>query len=127
MVSGCSSTPEQTLFNRIGGQAVVNKIANEFTRNIARDTRILPYFKGSSVSRFKSQFAVHLCSVTDGPCQYKGDTMQRVHDGMNITEGDFNHTVKLLWDALAASGLTVGQQNEVIARLAPMRKDIIYR
>ena len=53
--------------------------------------------------------------------------MQRVHDGMMIKEGDFNHVVALLYTAMDDAGVAVGLQNEVIARLAPMRKDIIYR
>jgi hemoglobin len=126
-VSACSVTPQDTLFARLGGKEVIDDIAANFTRNIGKDTRVRPYFAKSSVTRFRTQFALHLCVIAEGPCDYTGDDMKRVHDGMMIQEGDFNHIVHLLYNAMDEANISTGMQNEIIARLAPLRKDIVYR
>lgn len=126
-LTACSTTSSASLYERLGGKETIDEVAANFTRNIGKDERILPYFAKSSVSRFRTQFALHLCVVVDGPCDYTGDDMKRVHDGMMIQEGDFNHIVHLLYNAMDQANVSVGMQNEIIARLAPMREDIIYR
>ncbi|MEC9313788.1 MAG: group 1 truncated hemoglobin, partial [Pseudomonadota bacterium] len=62
-----------------------------------------------------------------GPCTYSGDSMQQIHDGMAVTERDFNHLVDLLINAMYQADVPHPVQNQLLARLAPLRKDIIYR
>ncbi len=45
---------------------------------------------------------------------------------MNINEKDFNHMVDLLINAMDTEGIPHRIQNQLIARLAPLRKEIIY-
>ena len=68
-----------------------------------------------------------MCLISGGPCQYTGDTMQQVHAGMNVTEADFNALVDLLVNAMSRASIAHTTQNKLLARLVPMRKDIIYR
>ncbi|MFC6806650.1 group 1 truncated hemoglobin [Methylophaga thalassica] len=70
---------------------------------------------------------LYLCATSDGPCQYNGDSMQQIHDGMDINERDFNHLVDLLIDAMNETGISHPIQNQLLARLVPLRKQIIYR
>ncbi|EGL55694.1 hypothetical Protein MAMP_02688 [Methylophaga aminisulfidivorans MP] len=53
--------------------------------------------------------------------------MQQIHDGMDINERDFNHLVDLLIDAMNETGISHPIQNQLLARLVPLRKQIIYR
>ncbi len=118
---------DASLYERLGGEYGINKIVDNFISEIGRDKAILPYFAKSNVTRFRNQFIDHVCALSGGPCTYEGDAMTVVHDGMNISESDFNRVVVLLQNAMEAANTPVGAQNELIAILAPMRGDIIYR
>ena len=119
------STSSTTLFSRIGGQEVLENMVDNLVKNIGQDDLIFHFFADSNVTRFKETLYIHLCAVTDGPCNYEGDSMVDIHTGMNIKEGDFNHLVELMIKAMDESGIAYPLQNELLSRLAPLRKDII--
>lgn len=125
---GCSTINSQsTLYQKLGGESGLNTIVNQLVKNIGADKQIFHYFAKSNVTRFSNNLKQHLCAISDGPCIYNGDSMQLIHDGMAISERDFNHLVDLLIDAMNKSDISHTTQNQLLARLAPLRKDIIYR
>ena len=124
----CSSNkpaPPAILFDRIGGQEVLENVVENLVKNIGQDEVIFHFFADSNVTRFKENLYIHLCAVSGGPCQYEGDSMVDIHTGMNIREGDFNHLVELLIKAMDSSGVAYPLQNELLSRLVPLRKEII--
>ncbi len=124
-LTACASPPP--LYQAIGGHSKIEEITDHFITQIEYSEDIFPYFQAADVERFREKFIEHLCAHTDGPCEYTGDSMQQVHDGMNINERDFNTTVDLLVKAMEASGLDYPLQNKILHRLAPTRGDMIYR
>lgn len=128
LTAACAKgTGQPTLYDRLGGEQGVDKIVNHLVQNIGHDQQIFHYFAEANVKRFKKHLAWHLCDISDGPCDYTGDSMQQIHDGMQINERDFNHLVDLLIDAMYKAGVSHPVQNQLLARLAPLRTDIIYR
>ena len=122
----CASTSD-SLYNDIGGEAKVAEIVDNFIYEIEYDPTILAYFEGSDIDRFRTKLIEQLCMVTGGPCSYSGDTMEQVHGGMNITETDFNRTVDLLINAMNKAGVSHRDQNQILAQLAPMRSQMLYK
>lgn len=114
-----------TLFNRIGGQPVLENMVDSLVKNIGQDDVIFHFFADSNVTRFKENLYIHLCAVTDGPCTYEGDSMVDIHTGMNIREGDFNHLVELMIKAMDSSEIAYPLQNELLSRLVPLRQEVI--
>ena len=51
--------------------------------------------------------------------------MVQIHTGMAISESDFNRVVDLLINAMNEVGIAHSVQNQVLARLAPMRSEVI--
>jgi hemoglobin len=127
LLTACASTPQQSLYDKLGGEQGIEHIVNNLTQNIGHDRQIFHYFAEANVDRFKQKLALFLCDISDGPCTYTGDNMQQVHDGMHITERDFNHLVDLLIDAMYQADVPHPVQNQLLARLAPLREDIFYR
>ncbi|CAH9054458.1 Group 1 truncated hemoglobin GlbN [Pseudoalteromonas sp. CIP111854] len=123
-VSGCQSTPT-SLYHQVGEQAGLERLTDAFINQIGQDKVVFHYFKQTNVSHFRTGFISHMCAVLDGPCQYQGDNMVQIHTGMNISEYDFNHTVDLLIAAMNEVGISHPVQNKVLAKLAPMRRNII--
>lgn len=127
LLSACASQPKTTLYDDLGGQPAIDAIVDNFIKGIAADPQIFPYFADSHVSRFREKITEHFCHISDGPCQYTGDNMVDIHVGMEISENHFNRVVDLLYDAMEQENIPHRTQNRLIARLAPLRKDIIYR
>ncbi|MGM0633436.1 MAG: group I truncated hemoglobin [Pseudomonadota bacterium] len=126
LLTACvSSSREQNLFEALGGHTGVEQIVDNFIIEIANDPRVLPRFEDSNVERFRDKITEHFCMITDGPCEYTGDTMVRVHAGMQISSAEFNAVVEDLMDAMDEAGTPVSAQNRLLARLARLRPDII--
>ena len=126
LLTACASQPKTTLYDDLGGQPAIDAIVDNFIKEIAADPQIFPYFADSHVSRFREKITEHFCHISDGPCQYTGDNMVDIHVGMQISENHFNRVVDLLYNAMAQDNIPHRPQNRLIARLAPLRKDIIY-
>ncbi|TMO53903.1 group I truncated hemoglobin [Pseudoalteromonas phenolica] len=126
-LSGCSSKPKLSLYQQLGAEQGIERIVDAFIKRIAKDKAILPYFAKSSVSHFRAGFIAHMCDISDGPCKYTGDSMIDIHTGMNINEADFNRVVELLILAMEDAGISYRKQNQVLAKLAPLRGEVFKR
>ncbi|WP_286260337.1 group I truncated hemoglobin [Pseudoalteromonas apostichopi] len=125
MLVGCASSNNGTLYQQLNGEQGIEKLVDSFINQIGRDEQILAYFKQTNVAHFRQGFITHLCSVTDGPCEYKGDNMVDIHTGMNISKKDFNRVVELLINAMDEQHISQTVQNKILSRLAPLRPEII--
>lgn len=127
LLVGCAmQAPQNTLYDKLGGEAGVDGIVSGLIKQIGQDKQIFHYFADANISRFRTHLTTHLCAITDGPCQYTGDSMTDIHTGMKITEKDFNHLVDLLINAMNLEGIPHRIQNQLIAKLVPLRVSIIY-
>ena len=127
LLMACATHPTQTLYSQIGGQVGVEKITDAFIDEIQYDQHTLSFFLETDIDRFREKFIEHLCVHLGGPCTYTGDDMLSVHKGMNIKEADFNRVVELLTNAMTKVNIPHRIQNQILAKFAPMRKDIVYR
>lgn len=127
-LSGCQTiSSATTLYDQLGGKPGVEKIADRFVRLVIIDPRVEQHFKDTNLDRFYEKLVEHLCQVSDGGCAYTGDDMVTVHKGMNISEREFNVIVETMQQALNEAQVPLSAQNQLLAKLAPMRADIIYR
>jgi len=126
-ITSCATTPQQSLYDKLGGEPGVKAIVNSLIKEIGSDKQIFHYFADSRISRFRTNLTQHLCAISDGPCNYEGDSMTDIHTGMNINEKDFNHLVDLLINAMYTQNIPHNVQNQLLARLAPLRQQVIYK
>jgi len=126
LLFGCAHNQQQTLFEQLGGQDGLTNIVNGLIKQIGKDKQIFHYFADTRISRFRTHLVDHFCVITDGPCEYAGDTMTDIHTGMKITESDFNRLVDLLITAMELQNIPHPVQNQLLARLVPLRSQIIY-
>jgi len=116
-----------TLYDDLGGQQGVANIVDDFITEISFDKNIYPFFKNTDIERLRIKLQEQFCMVSNGPCEYTGDTMEAVHAGMQIDKSQFNRVVELLQNAMTSQGVSYADQNRLIQRLAPMRPAIIHR
>jgi len=128
LLQACATTsPQQSLYTDLGGNAGIEKIADNFIEEISYNREIFKHFEKTNFERFRAKLIEQLCNVSGGPCEYTGDSMLKVHSKMNIGEGEFNTVVDMMYRAMDRAGVPATTQNRLIAQLAPMRSDIIYR
>ena len=77
------------------------------------------------MSKFKKLLFEQLCNVSDGPCRYTGRDMRTAHAKLGITTAEFNALAEDLYIALGKAGVPYRLQNKLMARLAPMKRDIV--
>ncbi|WP_439101212.1 group I truncated hemoglobin [Congregibacter sp.] len=126
LLTACAMVePEpDALYRELGQQQGIEAIVDEFLYALADNERSLPLFANTNIERFRTQFALQLCAVSGGPCQYEGDSMEATHRGMNIDRAQFNTVVSDLIQAMEARDVPTGTQNALLARLAPMYSEI---
>jgi hemoglobin len=121
----CSQAQAGSLYERLGGDAGLTDIANELIDQSAQDPDTRRSFHKVDIGRLKRLLKEQLCELTGGPCRYTGDTMQHVHGGLGITEGEFYGMVDHLRAILDAHGVAQADKNALLALLAPMKRDIV--
>lgn len=116
---------DDSLYRQLGGQPGLVRLMDDFMVRLLADKRMNPFFKDVDHAHVKAQLVAQFCEVSGGPCKLKGPDMQKAHAGMDITKGDFNALVEVLQDSMGAQGIAFATQNRLLARLAPMHRDII--
>ena len=119
------STRPASLYDRLGGKSAISAVVSQFVANVAADTSINTYFVHTNIPRLKAMLVDQICQASGGPCRYKGRDMKSTHRGMGITTKHFNDMVRDLVAALDTFKVGEREKNELIAALAPMKRDIV--
>ncbi|MDZ4194468.1 MAG: group 1 truncated hemoglobin [Pseudomonas sp.] len=115
------------LYRALGEELGIVRIVEGMLLGSARDPRIARHFLDIDIERLREKLIEQLCFESGGPCVYTGDSMEESHKGMRLTPSDFNALVEHLQDAMEAEGVPTPAQNRLLARLAPMRGQVIDR
>ncbi len=115
------------LYRALGEQEGIARITDEFTAITLADPRIGPIFDESNIPRFKQKFADQICMIAGGPCIYDGLDMREAHAPLDLTTAHFNAVVEHLQLAMRREGVPFRTQNKLLARLAPMHREIVTR
>lgn len=108
-----------------GGLPGLNALMLDFHARLRADARIGHFFKDVKGPPFAEALAEQACQELGGPCQYKGAPMKLLHQDFEIRAADFNALVEVLQAAMDARGVPFAVQNRLLARFAPMHRDII--
>ncbi|MBU0809105.1 MAG: group 1 truncated hemoglobin [Gammaproteobacteria bacterium] len=128
-LTACAQQPAQddSLYRDLGEQAGITRIVEGMLLNIAGDPRIVRHFENIDIVRLRDKLVEQICLEAGGPCTYSGDSMEESHKGQHLTPSDFNALVENLQEAMSAQGVPMPAQNRLLARLAPMRAQVIDR
>jgi hemoglobin len=113
------------LYVRLGGEDGVNAIAATLIDRAAADPLTGPNFIDSKLDRIKQLLGEQLCELSGGPCVYSGDPMKEVHAGHHISQAQFYRMVEELKEILRERGVDQASTNELLRRLAPMKRDVV--
>lgn len=122
-----SHVVKKSLYDRLGGKKAIRAVVDDFVANVAADERINRFFAKTDIPRLKRLLVEQLCQGTGGPCRYTGRSMKASHRGLGVSGADFGALVEDLQKSLNKFKVPAREQKELIAILAPMKKDIVER
>lgn len=128
-LSACAQQPprDDSLYRALGEQPGIEAVVEGMLLKIAADPRIVHHYEDVDIQRVRDKLVEQFCMEAGGPCTYSGDSMEESHTGLNLTPSDFNALVENLQAAMTEQGIAIPAQNRLLARLAPMRGQIIDR
>jgi hemoglobin len=118
----------QSLYKRLGGYDALAAVTDDFVGRLVGDKQLTRFFNGVSTDsrkRIRQLVLDQLCAATGGPCLYIGRSMRATHEGLGITEDDWNIAVKLFGQTLDKFKVPKPEQGEVVNLLGTLKPDIV--
>ena len=122
---------KETLWDRLGGEKNLRKVVEDFMDLEHTDPKV-DFFRGGKhklneeqLAALKQSIVEFVSQATGGPLKYTGKTMKEAHEGMGITNSQFDALVADLKQALDKNGAKPADRDAVLAALEGTRKDIV--
>lgn len=116
---------ESSLYDRLGGEPGVTTVVSALVEIMRTDPVSGHIFRKVNHQRLKTKISEQICTLTGGPCVFDGDDMKTTHAGIPITETDFHRLVEHLVVILDRNGVATREKNELLAILAPLKRDVV--
>lgn len=116
-----------TLYEKLGGEGVISKVVDYFYDLVLADDRVNHFFKNTDMERQRRHQTQFISYALGGPNQYSGESMAKVHEGMNLQSIHYDAIVKHLRDALAHFGVSESDIDSAISKVETLRDDILNK
>ena len=115
------------LYQALGEKEGIRTLMDDFVRRLKADPRIGDQFQDIKSSYLAGQLSDQVCQLAGGPCVYDGPDMKKVHETLTVTRAHFNALVEVLQHSMREQGIAFARQNQLLALLAPMHRDVITK
>lgn len=117
---------EATLYQRLGGEEKIRKIAASIFDNHAKNPAIKARYGSSDRSNVIRLVAEFVCAGTGGPQTYTGKSMLDAHRGMNVSEQEYVAVLDDILDALDEHGVGKREREEFLMIAYSLRGEILH-
>jgi truncated hemoglobin YjbI len=122
--------PRGALYGRLGGEAGISMVVENFVGRVVSDVRINSYFLDPKVdaTRLSRCLVRQIGALSGGPQQYPGEgcrDMRAAHKGMQIPVSAFNSTAVHLVAALEWAKVASADIDVILAAVRPTCHDIV--
>lgn len=119
---------ERSLYQRLGGYDAIAAVTDDFLGRLVSDKQLARFFTGASDDskrRIRQLVVDQLCMATGGPCVYIGRSMKASHEGLGITEADWQAAVAHLVATLDKFNVPKKEKDELLAIASSLERDIV--
>jgi hemoglobin len=109
------------------GRAGIDRVADGLVDRMIVDKRIADILQGQDIVRLRRLLKEQFCYLLNGGCGYSGRDMRAGHKNLGIQNADMGALVEDLQAAMRKEGVSFAAQNRFLAKLAPMRRDVVER
>jgi hemoglobin len=130
---GAAKQPGQitTLWEQLGGETAVRQVVDEWVALAGPDPQV-NFNRGGKikltdpkVAELKNGLVAYLSQITRGPIRYQGKTMKEVHQGMAITNAEFDAALTDLRKAMEARAVKPLVIQDVLKLVGATRGDVV--
>jgi hemoglobin len=121
-------TAEQTLYHRLGGYDAIAATTDDLLARLQGDPELCVYWKGASYDnqRKARQLIVDfLAEASGGPAFYTGRDMKTSHDGMLISERDWDVFMRHTRATLTYFEVPERETQEVLDFVTSLKAEIV--
>ena len=124
---------QKSLYDRMGGEAALRKVVDDFVARAAANPKINFTRDGkwvasdANVKTLKMHLVNFLGSAFGGPQKYTGRTMRESHRGMAITRAEFDALAADLQAVLEANKVPRAEIAEIMKIAASTAPDIVEK
>jgi hemoglobin len=121
------ATPK-SLYHRIGGYDVIAGVVDDFLKQLQADPAFARFGQGrgqNSLMRGRQLVIELICQQSGGPCVYIGREMKPAHQGLAITQVEWESAGKKMGAALQKFNVSEPDQKEFAAMIEKLRPDIV--
>ena len=115
----------ESLYERLGGRAVVEQAVATFYDKVLADDRINHFFDGVDIDRLRTKQRDFITYACGGPVSYESDNLRRAHQGLGLKVEHFAAIIEHLETTLATLGIPQGMAAEVVAIANATRDDVL--
>lgn len=118
----------QTLYARLGGYDMLAAFVRELMPRLHNDPELGVYWKGKSLdSRHREDKLLvdFLGAAFEGPVEYFGRNMKISHEGLGITEREWDMTLSHIAATLDTLGVAEREKTEFLQAAAGLKWDIV--
>lgn len=94
---------------------------------VLADETVNRFFENTDMEKQRKHQTKFISYALGGPNQYTGQSMAKVHTGMNLQPVHFDAIVRHLRDALAHFGVNESDIGDALAKVEALRDDILYK
>ena len=138
---GCAtdaSSPPKSLYERLGGDAGITAVVDDFIPRITNDPDVNFARKGvpttqewqttpRNVQHVKAELIAFIGSATGGPQKYTGRDMKAMHVDMQITSAEFDACADDLRRSMEKLKVPKQEQDELLAIVETTRSQIVTK
>lgn len=121
---------EKSLYERLGGYDAVAAVVDDFVGRLVQDPQFAKFFAGfsnDSKKRIRQHIVDQFCAAAGGPCLYTGRDMRTTHQGIGITEADWNAAAKHLVASLDKFKVPKREKDDLLAFVSGLKKEIVEK
>lgn len=121
---------QKSLYERLGGYDAIAAVVDDFIGRLISDKQLSRFFDGHSTDskkRIRQHIVDQFCAAAGGPCIYTGRDMKTSHQGMGITEAQWDAAAKHLVATLDKFKVPAKEKGELLDFVTSLKKDIVEK
>lgn len=117
---------ETNLYEKVGGQGAIEQIVDDFYNRILADDIVNKFFANTDMKKQRRHQTAFISYALGGP-QYKGRSMEKAHEGLNLQPEHFDAIAQHLGEAMTAYGVSPDDINTALDRVASLKDAVLYK
>jgi hemoglobin len=118
---------ENSLYQKLGGQAALNAVVDAFYVKVLADARIKHHFADVNMDKQAKRQKAFLAAAFGGPVAWTGKDMRKAHIDLKLTEADFNAVAENLVATLKDFKVKQELIDQVVAIALSVKNDVLNK